>query len=111
MSDFAALQAKNASLQSELAAFAVPVLVTAPVVSGVGQVGMTLSCSKGVWDHAPASYAYQWKRGVTNVGTSVPTYTLVAADLANVMTCVVTPTNAAGAGTPATSNGLTVAST
>jgi hypothetical protein len=43
-----------------------------------------------------ATYAYQWKRGATNVGTNSSTYTTVAADIGSTMTVVVTATNTAG---------------
>lgn len=36
-----------------------PVLVSAPVITGVAQVGQTLSISTGTWTGA-TSYAYQW---------------------------------------------------
>jgi hypothetical protein len=84
-----------------------PVNLSVPVISGTAQVGVTLTTTDGTWTDmagpGAATFAYQWKRGVTNVGTSVNTYTLVHADAGSTITCVVTPTNTAGAGSAATS--------
>jgi hypothetical protein len=66
-----------------------------------------LTSTTGTWSNSPSSFAYQWKRGATNVGTNANTYTLVTADSNAVMTCVVTATNAAGSSAPATSNSIT----
>ena len=88
-----------------------PVNTVAPVISGTAVVGQTLSSTTGTWTGAaPITYSYQWKRGVTNVGTNATTYTLVAADAGQSITCVVTGTNAAGSAN-ATSNALTVLAT
>lgn len=110
MSDFANALAKVGTLQSRLATLAAPLNVTLPVVGapgGAGGVGVALSCSTGVWDHAPTTFAYQWKSAATNVGTNSPTYTPVAGDAAKAVTCVVTATNTFGA-TPGTSNAVTI---
>ena len=71
-------------------------------------VGSVLNCTMGNWFGVPASYSYQWKRGVTNVGTSVNTYTVVAGDAANNMTCVVTATNANGSTAAPASNAIAI---
>jgi len=81
-----------------------PVNSVAPVISGTATEGSVLSCTTGTWSGSP-TYAYQWKRGATNVGTNANTYTLVAGDIGSNMTCVVTATNAGGAAS-ATSNSL-----
>jgi hypothetical protein len=110
MSDFANALAKVGTLQARLAALAAPLNVTLPYVGapgGAGGVGVSLICSTGTWDHAPASYAYQWKSAAVNVGTNSPTYTPVAGDAAKNITCVVTATNAFGS-TPGTSNAVAV---
>ncbi len=74
-----------------------PVNTVAPVVSGTEVVGQTLSCTTGTWtSSASLTYAYQWKRGVTNVGTDSSTYILVIGDAASTMTCTVTATNTGG---------------
>ena len=82
---------------------AAPVNTVAPDVTGSQNVGDVLTTTNGTWTGSPTSYAYQWKRGATNVGANANTYTLVSADAGLNMTCVVTATNATGS-TPATSN-------
>jgi len=71
-------------------------------------VGSVLNCTMGNWFGVPTSYAYQWKRGVTNVGTNAATYTVVAGDAANSMTCVVSATNANGTGVAPASNAIAI---
>lgn len=80
-----------------------PVNSTLPVISGTTSVGSVLNTTNGTWTNSPSSFSYQWKRGATNIGTNTTTYTLVQADAAQNITCVVTATNAAGS-TNATSN-------
>jgi len=80
-----------------------PVNTVAPNVTGAAYVGDILTTTNGTWTGSPSSYAYQWKRGATNIGTNTNTYTLVSADAGTNITCIVTATNANGS-TPATSN-------
>ena len=80
-----------------------PVNTVLPVVSGGSYIGDLLTTTDGTWTGTPTSFSYQWKRGVTNIGTNANTYTLVSADANTNITCVVTATNATGS-TPATSN-------
>jgi hypothetical protein len=88
-----------------------PTNSVAPVISGTPLVGEVLTTTTGTWAGIPTpTFAYQWKRGVTNVGTNATTYTLVAADAGQSITCVVTATNAGGSAN-ATSNALTVVNT
>jgi hypothetical protein len=87
-----------------------PVNTVAPVISGTAVVGQVLSTTNGTWDNIPLSFSYQWKRGVTNVGTNANTYTLVSADAGQSITCVVTATNAGGSAN-ATSNALSILAT
>jgi hypothetical protein len=84
----------------------IPINTVAPAITGTVTVGSLLTCSSGTWSGGGSlSYAYQWKvDGVTIVGATSSTYTILTADQAGQFTCVVTATNAAGAGTPATSN-------
>jgi len=84
-----------------------PVNTVLPNVTGSAVVGNVLSTTNGTWTNSPTSYAYQWKRGATNIGTNANTYTLVNADAGQSITCVVTATNAGGS-TPATSNAVQV---
>lgn len=72
------------------------------------RVGSVLNCTQGNWIGVPTGYAYQWKRGVTNVGTSVNTYTVVAGDAGNNITCVVSATNVNGTSVAPASNAIAI---
>ena len=49
------------------------------------------------------TFTYQWKRDTVDIGgETAQTYTRVAADAGADITCVITPSNGAGAGTPYT---------
>jgi hypothetical protein len=73
-----------------------PGVIDVPYVSGTGTVGQVLTCTQGNWAGTPTSYAYQWQRDGTNVGTNANTYTLVAGDSGHNVGCIVTATNAQG---------------
>jgi hypothetical protein len=97
------------AVASSLPASAAPANTTAPVASGTGTVGQTLSVTNGVWTNAPTGYAYQWLRGgATIAGATAATYVLVAADSGQNVSGQVAATNAAGT-TQATSNAIAVA--
>jgi hypothetical protein len=84
-----------------------PVNVSAPVVSGTASVGSVLTTTNGTWDNEPTSYTYQWKRNGSNIlSATANTYTVVAADVSQSITCTVTATNDAGSAS-ATSNTIT----
>jgi len=84
----------------------IPVNTELPSIKGSGIVGTALTADPGAWSGYPApTFAYQWKRGATDVGTNSNSYTLVTADFGQSMTCVVTATNSSGS-TPATSNAI-----
>jgi hypothetical protein len=84
-----------------------PVNVSAPVVSGTASVGSVLTTTNGTWDNEPTSYTYQWKRNGSNILSATSnTYTIVAADISQSITCTVTATNDAGSAS-ATSNTIT----
>jgi hypothetical protein len=94
----------NAGLANEIP----PVNTTPPVVSGVGTVGSTLTCTPGVWTYGQ-TYARQWLRGAATIpGATALTYILQAADSGTNVSCRETATNPAGS-TPATSNAIAVA--
>jgi hypothetical protein len=85
---------------------------TAPVntaVPLVTQSGAVLSCTMGIWDGEPTSYAYVWEVNAVTVGTDSPTYDVQAGDIGQTATCVVTATNAAGSTAAPPSNSLVVA--
>jgi hypothetical protein len=84
-----------------------PVNVSAPVVSGIASVGSVLTTNNGTWDNEPTSYTYQWKRNGSNIlSATANTYTVVAADVSQSITCTVTAINDAGSAS-ATSNTIT----
>lgn len=93
----------NTSVTSKVATLTVPAVIPAntvlPAITGVAQVGETLSASTGTWTGNPApTYTYQWnKDGVAIVGADANTYLVDAADEAGVITVTVTGTNVAGA--------------
>jgi hypothetical protein len=100
--------AMAAAITAGLANEIPPANTVAPVVSGTGTVGQTLSCTQGTWTYGQ-TYAYQWLRGgATIAGATNPTRILIAADSGTNISCRVTATNPAGS-TPATSNAIAVA--
>lgn len=89
---------------------AAPVNISAPVVSGTGLIGQVLSSTTGTWSGSPSpTYAYQWRRGGTNIaGATASTYTPVfPADNGASITCLVTATNIMGSAS-AISNAIAV---
>jgi hypothetical protein len=86
-----------------------PVNTVAPVIAGTNVVGSTLTTTKGTWTVDPTPlYTYQWYRGASPIsGATSDNYTLVQADAAQSITCIVTATNVAGTAS-ATSNALTI---
>jgi hypothetical protein len=59
-------------------------------ISGIAQVGSTLTASDGALSPTPDSYSYQWYRGSTPIPTAtVASYTLVSADRNKVVSVVV----------------------
>jgi hypothetical protein len=83
---------------------------SAPVASGVGSAGQTLTCSTGSWTGAATlKYTYQWTRdGAAISGATTSAYLVQAADQGHGLACQVTATNGAGHAT-ATSNTIAVA--
>ena len=85
-----------------------PTNTVAPAINAAAVIGTQITGDDGTWTGTPTSYAYQWKRGVTNVGTNANTYTVVAGDAANNMTCVVTATNGNGSTAAPASNAIAI---
>lgn len=82
-----------------------PVNRALPAISGIIQVGQTLSASAGTWSNSPASYAYQWQNeGSAISGATAATYTLTTGDIGGLITVAVTATNLAGSSDPAISS-------
>lgn len=95
--------------KSRLARSTAPVCTHLPVISGVVNAGAgeVLHCKEGTWDNAK-SYAFQWKRGGSNLsGATSGDYTTQAGDVGQTLTCVVTATNLVG-DTTATTPGRAV---
>lgn len=82
-----------------------PQNTVAPTISGTTTEGQTLTAADGTWTNSPSGYTYQWTRDGSNIGSATSsTYLLVEADVGALIRVVVTASNAAGAGPPATSN-------
>ena len=86
-----------------------PSNTVAPVASGTGVVGQTLSSTTGTWTgDATITYGYQWQRGGSNIsGATSSSYTLVTADGGTNVRCVVTGTNGTGSAS-ANSNAIAI---
>lgn len=77
---------------------AAPRSLARPVVTGEADVGMTLTCSAGGWENAPAQVRHQWMRNASEIpGATSADYTPTEADLGSKLSCRVTAENAHGA--------------
>jgi hypothetical protein len=88
-----------------------PVNRDVPMVSGSGAVGSPLNCTMGNWDNmntGTVSYAYQWQSGGNPVGDGSASYTPVAEDSGQDVTCVVTATNEVGSTAAPPSNAVRI---
>jgi len=87
-------------------ASAAPVNTVAPVVTGVGYAGQTMSTTNGTWTGSPTGYSYQWQaNGVDIFGATSSTYVVTIDKEGAEIRCVVTATNAGGS-TDANSNAV-----
>ena len=86
-----------------------PTSSLAPTISGVPQVGQTLTCSVGLFGGVPPpAFSYQWLRNGTAIaGATASGYTVQSADQEDSLACEVTATNSAGQKT-ATSAGVSI---
>jgi IPT/TIG domain len=87
-----------------------PVGLSPPTITGVAQVGQTLSEHHGEWSNDPTSFTLAWelcngagKHCTPIAEASEPTYTLTAADAGATLRVQETAANADGAGAPLTS--------
>ena len=95
-----------------------PVNTGLPGISGVAQVGQTLTASSGSWSNGPTSFAFAWQRcdagggscGAIS-GASGSSYVVQSVDAGSTLRVAVTATNAAGASSPASSAQSGVVST
>ena len=89
-----------------------PLNTAAPTISGGTAVGNTLTTTNGTWTSTdafnPVSYSYQWKRGVTNVGSNQNTYVTVSGDAGSNITCEVSAINQRGSTPITSSNSISV---
>ncbi len=82
----------------------VPVLRSAPLVSGSAQPGQALAATRGAWTGDQLEFAYQWERcdtagaGCAAIpGATAPTYTVATGDLASTLRVTVVGRNRLGA--------------
>ena len=102
--------ASSTSPASSVVLAALPSNTVLPSISGVLQVGATLTAANGTWaGTAPITFTYQWQRCDSGGGSCAPiggaaasTYVLTAADSGATLRVVVTASNTGGS-TPATS--------
>jgi hypothetical protein len=90
---------ETSGVDATLVAEEAPTNVTPPLVSGVGKIGETLSCSNGAWSGNPPifTYEYFWFRGEEEIeGAESSTYRLGIADAGESIWCAVVVTNSAG---------------
>jgi hypothetical protein len=89
-----------------------PLNTTAPAISGNTSIGSTLTTTDGTWTstdaYSPVSYSYQWKRGVTSVGSNQNTYVTVSGDAGSDITCQVSAINQRGSTPVTSSNSISV---
>mgnify|MGYP000232683829 CR=1 FL=1 len=83
------------------AALVAPVNTILPIVAGTFQIGETVSCQPGTWTGNPTpTITTQWTRAGVNIpGATSSTYTLVAADDQQLISCEETATNSQGSAT------------
>lgn len=79
-------------------AFSAPVNTSVPLISGVPEVGQTLSATTGAWTGNPTpTYAYQWVRGASDIGGATSAiYVAQSADIGSTLRVRVTATNSQG---------------
>jgi hypothetical protein len=86
-----------------------PVNTAAVGISGTLSAGEILSCSPGSWTNSPTRYTYQWFRDGTPVQSATSEhYTVAGSDEGTTLTCEITASNAKGASSPITSEGVTI---
>lgn len=90
-------------------AAAAPVNTAPPEVPRTVTFGGTATCTPGVWDGAPVSYAYEWFADSTRVGDT-PTLRVASGRLTETtrLVCTVTATDAAGETASASSGTVSI---
>jgi hypothetical protein len=76
-----------------------PVDTEAPSIIGTPRNNETLTCERGEWEGSqPIEYTYSWLRNGAPTGVTGYAYTVHAADLGQLVTCVVSAKNGVGPG-------------
>jgi hypothetical protein len=87
------------------AAIGRPEVLTNPKITGLGDIGSTVTMSQGTWSGDPTSYDYQWQRCATSGpcvaidGATGPTYLTTLDDAGDRLRVLLTVTNAVGSTT------------
>lgn len=77
-------------------AAAAPANTVLPAISGIAQVGVTLTAQPGTWTNNP-TFTYQWKLDGSNIsGATAATYVVLVGQIGSYLTVAVTGTNVAG---------------
>jgi hypothetical protein len=100
----------DAFLGVPVAEASAPANTSLPLISGTATQGQTLTETNGTWSNSPTSFSYRWEDCDTSgsacsaiAGATAQTYALAAADVGSTIRVVETASNAAGAGSPASS--------
>ena len=103
-------KATSAATSLVLGVLIAPVDTSSPTVSGSAVEGQTLSASSGSWTGSPTSYAYIWEdcnsagEACSSIaGATGASYKLASTDVGDRLRVVVTASNGAGEGLPASS--------
>lgn len=87
---------------------AIPVILTAPVVSGTPQVGQILTATQGLWANNPDGYEYQWYLDNSPIPSETDLTITVPNDIGGVLKFVAKASNMAGTSLEATSNQVSI---
>jgi len=72
-----------------------PVNTAVPTITGIAQVGNTLTATTGTWTGTP-TYTYQWINNLFVLLGTASSYTVVSGDIGKTIYCQVTATNTDG---------------
>jgi hypothetical protein len=100
--DFVAYQSSTSSALVYDVIATAPANLTKPAISGIVQVGRTVTCTPGTWTNSPTTLGYAWTRsGSTTVISRASRLVVSAAWARRALTCTVTATNAGGSASAA----------
>ena len=89
-----------------------PLNASAPTITGIADVGNTLSATPGIWLNAPTWFTFDWLRcdaqglQCLSLGIAEDTYRLEAGDLGTTLVVEVTATNGGGSSEPVRSEAI-----